>query len=289
MELVRGLRNADHTDRIVCHEQAERLTFGRPGALPVPGAARIPRIGFAHARKQGLAAGRRTRTAWLRSRRALTRIKIQRYASCSLEKRAWESALPRTEKPGTTGVVAFLSQGGSGGRDPHQGLLGGLFWRAARPIPARGRKIMAATSTSSAIAPSGPTPDQPPVPPKIAAVLAGLAALTAAVIGLITSFNAVHWTSAQTTLVATEAAALWALAGAVTADQWPQTKKQPVAVAGTVTAFVSTTLSLGIGFAWWQLTQAQNASLISLVTAIVAMVSALAARSTVKAGATLAR
>jgi peptidoglycan/LPS O-acetylase OafA/YrhL len=127
-----------------------------------------------------------------------------------------------------------------------------------------------------------PPPNQPPVPPKAAAVLAGLAALTVAAIGLITSFNTVHWTSAQTTLVVAEAAACWALAGAVTAHLWPQTKKQPVAVAGTLTAFVAATLALGIGFAWWQLTQAQNASLISLVTAIVAVASALAARSKVE-------
>jgi len=62
-----------------------------------------------------------------------------------------------------------------------------------------------------------------------------------------------------------------------------------VAVAGTVTAFVTATLSLGIGFAWWRLTQSQNASLIGLVTAIVAVVSALAARSTVTVGTTPAR
>ena len=124
------------------------------------------------------------------------------------------------------------------------------------------------------------------LPPKVAALLAGLTVLTWAVIGLMTSFNAVHWTSAQTTLAATEVAVFWALAGAVTAHLWPLTKKQPVAVAGTVTAFVSSTLSLGIGFAWWRLTQSQNASLISLVTAIVAVVSALAARSTVTAGTT---
>ena len=152
---------------------------------------------------------------------------------------------------------------------------------------------MAATdtlpSTPAASTPSDPGSNQPPVPPKIAALLAGLTALTGAVIGLMTSFNAVHWTPAQATLVATEVAAFWALATAVTAHLWPQTKKQPVAVAGTVTAFVSATLSLGIGFAWWQLTQSQNASLISLVTIIVAVVSALAARSTVEAGTTPAR
>ena len=156
---------------------------------------------------------------------------------------------------------------------------------------------MAVTDTSStppastpSVPPAGtqssPGSKQPPVPPRIAALLTGLTALTGAVIGLVTSFNAVHWTSAETTLVATEIAAFWALAAAVTAHLWPQTKKQPVAVAGTVTAFVSATLSLGIGFAWWQLTQLQNASLISLVTAIVAVAAALAARSAVTADRT---
>lgn len=156
---------------------------------------------------------------------------------------------------------------------------------------------MTMTDTSSsappagtpARAPSGPGSGQLPVPPDIAAALGGLTVLTGAVIGLMTSFNAVHWTSAQTTLVATEVAAFWALATAVAAHLWPQTKKQPVAVAGTVTAFVSATLSLGIGFAWWQLTQSQNASLVSLVTAIVAVVSALAARNTVQTGTTPVR
>ena len=89
-------------------------------------------------------------------------------------------------------------------------------------------------SVPPADAPPDPELDQPPMPPKIAAALAGLTALTGAVVGLLTSFNAVHWTSAQTTLVVTEVAAFWALTSAVTAHLWPQTKKQPVAVAGTV-------------------------------------------------------
>jgi len=145
---------------------------------------------------------------------------------------------------------------------------------------------MVATQTSPSTQPASTPGSNQPVPPKIPALLAGLTALTGAVIGLITSFNAVHWTPAETTLVATEVAAFWALAGAVTAHLWPQTKRQPVAVAGTVVAFVSATLSLGIGFAWWQLTQSQNASLISLITAVVAVAAALAARSTVTAGTT---
>jgi Novel STAND NTPase 1 len=123
----------------------------------------------------------------------------------------------------------------------------------------------------------------PKLPSWVAVVLAGLTTLTGAVIGLLTTFTPVHWTSAQTTLVATEVAAFWVFAGAVTAHLWPGTKKQPVAVAGTFTAFVSSTLCLAIGFTWWQLKQSDNAALISLVTAIVAVVSALVARRTVRA------
>ncbi|MBV9794472.1 MAG: hypothetical protein JO016_11090 [Actinobacteria bacterium] len=143
---------------------------------------------------------------------------------------------------------------------------------------------MATISTSAPAEPSSPPP--PPVPPKVAGLIGGLTALTGAVIGLITSFNAVHWTSAETTLVATEVAAFWALVTAVTAHLWPGTKQQPVAVAGAITAFVAATVSLGIGFAWWRLTQSQNASLISLVTAIVAVAAALTARTKVDAKTT---
>ena len=137
---------------------------------------------------------------------------------------------------------------------------------------------MAATSTVSS--------HSPILPAKAGAFLAALTGLTGAVAGLVTSFEVVHWTPAQTTLVGTEIAAFWAFAGAVAAHLWPQTKKQPVAVAGTVTALVSATVALGIGFTWWRLTEAQNASLISLVTAIVAVVAALAARTAVTAGTT---
>jgi hypothetical protein len=138
---------------------------------------------------------------------------------------------------------------------------------------------MAATGTAS----SNPAI----LPAKAGALLAALTGLTGAVAGIVTSFEVVHWTPAQTTLVGTEIAAFWAFAGAVAAHLWPQTKKQPVAVAGTVTALVSATVALGIGFTWWRLTEAQNASLISLVTAIVAVVvSALAARATVTADTT---
>jgi hypothetical protein len=130
---------------------------------------------------------------------------------------------------------------------------------------------------------TGALPSNPAIiPTKIGAFLAALTVLTGAVVGIATSFEVVHWTPAQTTLVGTEVAAFWAFAGAVAAHLWPATKKQPVAVAGTVTSLVAATLSLGIGFTWWRLTEAQNASLISLVTAIVAVVTALVARTAVQ-------
>src|SRR6202034_2729088 len=108
---------------------------------------------------------------------------------------------------------------------PQQRFDRALLTRTSTDTPKR--KIMVATDVTSsnppASTPSSSGSSQPPVPPKIAALLAGLTGLTA-VTGLITSFNAVHWTSAQTTLVATEIAAFWALASAVTAHLWPQTK-----------------------------------------------------------------
>lgn len=133
-------------------------------------------------------------------------------------------------------------------------------------------------------------PSNPPVlPANIAGILTALTALTGATVGILTSFQAVHWSPAQTTLVGAEVAAFWAFAGAIAAHLWPGTKQRPVAVAGTVTALISATVSLGIGFAWWQLNSAQNASLISLVTAIVAVAAALWAQSSVTAKVTPSR
>lgn len=142
----------------------------------------------------------------------------------------YKSIRLRTEEPRYAGggcvlELGRLSRPRSSTTTPRRSSFGAQSDR----FPRKGGTFMAATDTSSynppASTPSDPGSDQPPVPPKIAALLAGLTALTGAVIGLLTSFNAVHWTSAQTTLVATEVAAFWALASAVTAHLWPQTKK----------------------------------------------------------------
>jgi hypothetical protein len=124
------------------------------------------------------------------------------------------------------------------------------------------------------------------VPGKIKALLGALGALTVAIISFLSGFSIVHWSTAQTTLASTEAAAFWALVAALVAHFWPGTQQQPVAIAGTFTALVTATVSLGIGFSWWNLTQAENAELTGLVSALIAVISALVARSQVTAKST---
>lgn len=141
--------------------------------------------------------------------------------------------------------------------------------------------------SGSSASSGGPWASTPaPLPSNAAGVLAALTALTGAVVGLLTSFQVVHWTPAQTTLAAAEVAAFWAFTGAIVAHFWPGRKQRPVAVAGTITALVSATVSLGIGFAWWRLNGAQNASLTSLSTTFVAVGSALWAQAHVRADLT---
>jgi hypothetical protein len=50
----------------------------------------------------------------------------------------YKPTLLRTGEPGTTEVVAFLSQAGSAGRDPHQRRLGGLFGAQSDRFPQGG-------------------------------------------------------------------------------------------------------------------------------------------------------
>lgn len=127
------------------------------------------------------------------------------------------------------------------------------------------------------------TPETAPLPSRVHMLFAAFGTLGAATVGFVTSFEIVEWTAAQTTLVLTTGAAFFAFAAAVIAHVFPRTKKQPVAIAGAFTAFVSCTVSMGAGFSWWDVTEAQNAALGALITAIVAVASAVFARSAVKA------
>lgn len=117
-------------------------------------------------------------------------------------------------------------------------------------------------------------------------LLAPLAGLITAVIAVLTVFETVHWTSAQATLVTTEAGAALGFLWAVLAHLWPDTQQQPVAVAATFTALASATVALGAGFEWWHWTGEQMAAVNGLVTAFVGVGTALLAHNAVRADTT---
>jgi len=115
-------------------------------------------------------------------------------------------------------------------------------------------------------------------------MLAPLVALVAAVIAVLTIFQTVDWTPAQTTLVTTESGAALGFVWAVLAHFWPGTQQQPVAMAATFTALASATIALGAGFEWWHWTGEQLAATNGLVTAFVGVGTALHAHNVVRAG-----
>lgn len=114
-------------------------------------------------------------------------------------------------------------------------------------------------------------------------VIGAIAALAASIISLLTTLDAVHWTTTQTSLVSAESAAVIALVTAVIAHFWPGTAQEPVAVAASFTAFVLATLTLGTGFSWWSLSKEQISALVAVLSAAIGLGSALIARSSVKA------
>jgi hypothetical protein len=121
-----------------------------------------------------------------------------------------------------------------------------------------------------------------PLPsPNPRTVLAAVSALAVAVITLVTVFQVVDWSAAQTALVTAEVAAVTGLVTALVAHFKPGTPKEHVALAATVTATVTATLALGSGFAWWTLTQEEISALAGVVTAVLGVGGALIARQLV--------
>jgi uncharacterized membrane protein YfcA len=112
-------------------------------------------------------------------------------------------------------------------------------------------------------------------------VLVALGALAGTGITLVTVFGWVDWSAAQTALVTTEASAAIGLITALVAHLNQKTPREPVAVAATFTACISTTLALGTAFVWWTLTQEQISALVALVTTVLGVSSAWFARGRV--------
>jgi hypothetical protein len=119
--------------------------------------------------------------------------------------------------------------------------------------------------------------------PNPRAVLGALAALAVSVITLITVFEAVDWSAAQTALVTAEVAAVTGLATALVAHLTPDTPKEHVALAATFTATVTATLALGSGFTWWDLTEQEISAAAGVATAVLGVGGALIARKYVTA------
>jgi hypothetical protein len=144
---------------------------------------------------------------------------------------------------------------------------------------------------------NGSGPDQKAdivaVPPnesgKRQAVLVALGApggLAAAVIVLITAFQLVSWSNAQTALVSAEAAAVIGFVGALVGHLWPESSEEPVALAATFTATLAATLALCAGFGWLSWSQSQITAVMGVTTAIIGIGSALFARQRVNAKVT---
>ena len=121
--------------------------------------------------------------------------------------------------------------------------------------------------------PAAPLPS-----PNPKAVAGAIGTLAVTLVTVVTVFNLVHWSGAQTALVTAEAVAVAGFLTALVAHLNPDTSKEAVALAATFTAAVSATLALGTGFAWWSLTEQQTGAVVALVTALVGVGGALLAR-----------
>jgi hypothetical protein len=120
-------------------------------------------------------------------------------------------------------------------------------------------------------------------PPNPRAVLGAVSALAVAVITLVTVFEIVDWTAAQTALVTAEVATVTGFGTAIVAHLRPATAKEHVAIAATFTAAVSATLALGSGFGWWNFTEQEISALAGVVTAVLGVGGAAVARQHVTA------
>jgi hypothetical protein len=126
-----------------------------------------------------------------------------------------------------------------------------------------------------------PAPPSTPPGPSGKGLAGALGVLTAAIVAVLRIFDAVDWTDAQTALVVAEAGAVISLVSALWAHFRPHTSKEPVAVAGAITAVITATIALGTGFTWWDWTTEQASAVLSLVTAVSGVLSALLARAVV--------
>ena len=114
-------------------------------------------------------------------------------------------------------------------------------------------------------------------------VVAAVGVLATATITLLTTLGAVDWSGPQIAMVGAETGAGIAFLTALVAHFWPTTNRETVAVAGSFTALVTTTLTLGTGFVWWTISQAQESAIVAVVAATIGVIGAVLARHSVDA------
>jgi hypothetical protein len=107
--------------------------------------------------------------------------------------------------------------------------------------------------------------------------------LANAVLTMLVGTGVVDWSDAQVALVYAEVNTVSALLLALYLHFYPDTKREPVAVAASLTAVAVSTTALLSGFQVWHLNDAQNALVVSVVSALVALVATAFARQQVVA------
>lgn len=116
--------------------------------------------------------------------------------------------------------------------------------------------------------------------------IAQVVIVVAAVVAVLAGFDIVHWSAAQSALVGAEASSGLILILAVQQHFHAGTAEEPVAVAGSITAFSSSTFALLVGFQIVHWSDEQIALVLGLVVAIVTLAGSWAARAEVTARTT---
>lgn len=108
-------------------------------------------------------------------------------------------------------------------------------------------------------------------------------AVVVAVVAVLTGFDIVHWSVAQAGMVSAEASSFLIFGLALQQHFKPDTAEEPVAVAGSISAFSSSTFALLVGFELVHWSQEQVGLVLGLVAVIITLSGSWAARAVVTA------
>lgn len=113
--------------------------------------------------------------------------------------------------------------------------------------------------------------------------IAQVVALVVAVVAVLGGFGIVHWSVAQGGMASAEASSFLILVLALQQHFRPNTAEEPVAVAGSISAFSGSTFALLVGFELVHWSPEQVGFVLGLVAVIITLSTSWAARSVVTA------